>query len=86
MIASFLISLAPYMPFILSVLGSIFRIFGASRKTLDEYTDMIKKVNTSGLITLESHDRLLAHKEKILAELKAEEEAAKGEKPNEGPH
>ncbi len=72
---AFLISLAPFIPAILSVVSVLMKFFGTSDKDLRDYEAMIIKMNAAGRLSIESHDRLLAHKDVILARLKAKEQA-----------
>lgn len=74
---AFLISLAPYIPIILNVAAFLMKQFGTSEDTLKAYVDMVKQVNNAGLLSVDSHDRLLLHKQAILDRIKAKEDAAK---------
>lgn len=82
---SFIGALVPYIPFILQVVGFYLKMFGASADTLQQYQDLIDRANKEGHLSLESRDRLTAHKDAILARLeakkKAKEEAEKTPTP-----
>lgn len=79
---SFLISLAPFLPMILNVAAFFMKLFGSSADTIKEYEAMVKKLSDDGSLSLQSHDRLLAHKDAILKRLK-EKEVASSIKPIE---
>ncbi len=68
---AFLISMAPFLPVVLDIVGMFFSAFGASAENLKLYQDMITKQNQSGLLSLQSHDRLLAHQAAIEARMKS---------------
>lgn len=73
---AFLISLAPFIPAILSVVSYLIKLFGASEQTMKDYEDMIKQCNDAGILSVSSHDKLLAHKQAILDRIKAKADAA----------
>ncbi len=62
----FLIACAPFIPTFLSLAGLLMKLFGTSEKDIRAYEDMIMKMNAAGRLSLESHDRLTAHKDAIL--------------------
>lgn len=64
-------ALVPYLPVILDLVGFFFRWFGASEKNLAEYQKMVENAAKEGLISVESHDRLMNHKKAIEARLAA---------------
>ena len=74
---AFLISLAPFIPTILSLVAFLMKWFGRSEQTIKDYEAMVKRLANTPILSVASHDKHMANKEAILAELKAEEEAKK---------
>lgn len=65
------------IPVILQIAALLGRWFGASENTLEAYEQLVTSTAMSGLISIDVHDKLLAHKEAILARLKAKEKEGK---------
>lgn len=73
---AFLIACAPFIPTILSIVSLLMRMFGGSESDLKAYESMVQKMNADGRLSLESHDRLIAHKDAIMQRLKDKENAS----------
>lgn len=57
------------IPTVLQLAAVFGRWFGASADTLQAYEDLVVSTATSGLISVDVHDKLMAHKAAILARL-----------------
>ncbi len=66
-----LLGIAPYLPFLLQMIGTLMSAFGASKEELAIYQDMVEKQNAAGDLSVISHDRHLAHIAAIEARIKA---------------
>lgn len=55
---AFLISLAPFIPVMLQIAGFFIEMFGTSKANLEAYQSMIQKNKDSGLITVETAEKL----------------------------
>jgi flagellar motor component MotA len=71
MILGILAALVPYIPVVLQIVGWAFKTFGASEEQLKQYQEMIDRANKEGLLSVDSHDRLLKHKAEIEERLKS---------------
>ncbi len=69
-----LLGLAPYLPLLLGLIGRLMSAFGATPEQLAIYADMVTKQNTSGDLSVISHDRHLSHIAAIEARLKLAKE------------
>ena len=69
---AFLLALAPFIPSILSLAGFAIKLFGASEKDLQAYADMVQKNKDSGLITVETYERLKGYREELKREANAD--------------
>ncbi len=78
---AFLIACAPFIPAILSVVSFLMKMFGSSERDIRAYEDMVRKMNASGRLSIESHDRLLANKDAILKRQKEKQDAAQAKLP-----
>ncbi len=65
---SFLLALAPLFPAIISIIGLLIKWFGASAKQLKDYADVVQKNKDSGLITVETAERLADYHEQMAKE------------------
>jgi hypothetical protein len=74
---SFLAMLTPYLPVLLQIIGWALKTFGASEANLKKYEQMIDDANKAGDLSVQSHDRLLSHRDAIEARLK-EKQAQEG--------
>ena len=70
---AFLATLTPYIPILLTLVGWVLRFIGANEADLAAYQKMIDDANAAGDLSIESHDRLLAHKKAIEDRLKAKQ-------------
>jgi 16S rRNA G527 N7-methylase RsmG len=68
---AFLISLAPFIPLILDVVAFLIKQFGTSKENLKAYEDMVQKNKDSGLISVETANRLTDYHAQMLAEYEA---------------
>ncbi len=64
----FLITLAPYLPVFLQIAGYLISLFGTSKANLQAYQDMIQKNKDSGLITVETAQKLQDFHAQLLAD------------------
>lgn len=69
-----LAGLVPFLPVLLQIIGWGLKLFGSSAETLRQYEKMIEDANKAGLLSVESHDRLLSHKKTIEERIKAKSE------------
>ncbi len=76
---AFLIAAAPFIPGILSVVTFLIKMFGTSEANLRAYAEMIQKNKDSGLITVETYERLSDFHKQMLAEYDAEDKAKAAE-------
>lgn len=76
---AFLISLAPFIPVILQLVGLLIQWFGTSKENLAAYQAMIEKNKDAGKITVETAQALQDLHAKLLAryELKHTSDQAK---------
>ncbi len=65
---AFLITLAPYLPVVLQIVGYLISMFGTSKENLAAFQDMIQKNKDSGLITVETARRLQDFHAQLLAD------------------
>ena len=72
---AFLISLAPFLPVILQVVGWLISLFGTSKANLEAYQAMIQKNKDAGLISVETAERLAAFHAQLLADAEARAKA-----------
>ncbi len=63
-----LISLAPFLPVLLNIAGILINMFGTSKANLQAYADMIQKNKDSGLISVETAQKLSGYHEQMLAD------------------
>lgn len=77
-----LLAVAQALPSLLSLVGLLMSAFGANEVQIQTYQDMVKKQNDEGLLSVESHDNLLAHLAAIQARMaaKAQAQARAGQK------
>ena len=73
---SILLSLASYLPTILSLVGMIMSAFGASQAQVQTYQDMVNAQNELGNLSVQDHDALMGHVAAINARLAAKAAAA----------
>ncbi len=71
----FLISLAPFIPAMLEIAGFFINMFGTSKANLQAYADMIQKNKDSGLITVETYQKLVDFHKQMMDEYAADEVA-----------
>lgn len=62
---AFLISLAPFIPIILQVVGIIIKWFGTSEENLKAYADMVQKNKDAGLITVDAARKLQGYHDEM---------------------
>ncbi len=72
---AFLISLAPFIPMILSLVNFLIKMFGASAADMKAYADMVEKNKDSGLTAVETYKKLSGYHQEMLAEYAADEKA-----------
>ncbi len=72
---AFLIALAPMIPAVLSIAGLVIKWFGASEQNLKDYAEMVQKNKDSGLITVETAEKLASYHEQMAAEYAAKQAA-----------
>ncbi len=81
-----LLAVAPYIPAVLEFAGIFIKMFGASAANLQAYADMIEKNKDSGLITVETYERLSAYHKQILEGYEREAKGTTPEKPSGPPN
>lgn len=62
---AFLISLAPFIPIILQVVGILIKWFGTSEENLKAYADMVQKNKDAGLITVDAARKLQSYHDEM---------------------
>lgn len=62
-------ALVPYIPILLDLAAWGIKTFGASKANLQQYQDMIQKNKDSGLITVETYQKLSDWHQQMLADL-----------------
>ena len=67
---AFLISLAPFLPTILTVLGWVLKALNANAETIQKYEDLVKSTQNSGLISVNARDRMVKQEQDIIDEEK----------------
>lgn len=67
---AFLISLAPFLPIILQVVGIIIKWFGTSEENLKAYADMVQKNKDAGLITVDAARKLQRYHDEMRSKKK----------------
>ncbi len=70
-----LISLAPFLPVFLEIAGFLIQMFGTSKANLEAYNAMIQKNKDSGLITVDTAQKLSDFHAQMIADLEAKEKA-----------
>lgn len=75
-VLAILAAFVPYLPVLLQLAGWLISWFGASKENLQQYQDMIEKNKDSGLITVDTYQKL----SDFHAQLSAEYEAKSGGK------
>lgn len=73
---AFLISLAPFIPVVLQIVGWLIQMFGTSEENLRLFGEMVQKNKDSGRSSVETARR----HDDMYAKLKARHEARKKEK------
>jgi hypothetical protein len=56
---AFLISMAPFLPVILQIVGFLINMFGTSKENLAAYQKMIEANKDAGLITVDTYKKLV---------------------------
>lgn len=70
---SLLISLAPFIPAMISIAGFLIDMFGASKQNLIDYQDMIQKNKDAGLITVDTYQKLSDFHKQMLTKYNTKE-------------